>query len=599
MKNLLTILISILLISNYTQAQTQLGTKIIGDANYDQAGRSIALSANGLRMAVGSPFNSGGGSLRGQVKVYDWTGTAWVQMGLALKGEANDDESGLALSLSSDGNILAIGAPENAGGGSARGQVRVYIWNGSSWNQRGTDIDGESNIDQSGWSISLSSDGNKLAIGAILNNGGGSERGHVRIYAWNGSSWVQQGADIDGEANTDQSGRSVSLSSDGNIVAIGSPYNDNGGTDKGQVRIFTWNGTAWLQRGSNISGDNAGDNFGYSVSLSKDGNKVAIGAIYNSTTGYERGQVKIMKWNGGSWVQMGSSIYGEGNGDNSGWSVSLASDTTRVVIGSYKNVSSGLSKGHARIFSWTGSSWFQECNDLDGEYCPDYYGYAVAISTNGNIIAVGAPRYSYEGSDKGEVMVYTPCNANVLPVSLLNFSAELKGVYAELKWSTAAELNCNYFEVEQSFDGSKFNKIGEVNSNGTSTNINEYSLKDIIHLPIANATVYYRLKIVDLNGEYSFSHIVALDLSSIDKNSEILIGPNPFHNIISISVVDSKYENSVIKLYSIIGSEVKNLEIYSLKNGTMNLETSKLPSGIYTLIISTYERTISYKLMKN
>jgi len=73
------------------------------------------------------------------------------------------------------------------------------------WVQLGADIDGEAVSDQSGWSVSLSADGTRVAIGAIFNAGGGSFRGHTRIYQWNGASWAQLGEDIDGEAAGDLS----------------------------------------------------------------------------------------------------------------------------------------------------------------------------------------------------------------------------------------------------------------------------------------------------------------------------------------------------------------------------------------------------------
>ena len=85
----------------------------------------------------------------------------------------------------------------------------------------GQDIDGEAADDNSGYSVSLSSDGSTVAIGALYNDGNGSYAGHVRIYENTGGSWSQIGQDIDGEAADDQSGYSVSLSSDGNTVAIG------------------------------------------------------------------------------------------------------------------------------------------------------------------------------------------------------------------------------------------------------------------------------------------------------------------------------------------------------------------------------------------
>ena len=69
-----------------------------------------------------------------------------------------------------------------------------------------------------------------MAIGAPLNDGNGSNSGHTRLYEWDGTSWVQLGADIDGEAAGDQSGYSVSLSADGSRVAIGARFNDGNGS---------------------------------------------------------------------------------------------------------------------------------------------------------------------------------------------------------------------------------------------------------------------------------------------------------------------------------------------------------------------------------
>ena len=72
--------------------------------------------------------------------------------------------------------------------------------------QVGADIDGEAEGDVSGYSVSISSDGSRVAIGAYGNDANGSSSGHVRIYDYNGSACVQVGADIDGEAASDQSG---------------------------------------------------------------------------------------------------------------------------------------------------------------------------------------------------------------------------------------------------------------------------------------------------------------------------------------------------------------------------------------------------------
>ena len=99
----------------------------------------------------------------------------------------------------------------------------------SYFSQIGGDIDGEAAGDYSGTSVSLSGDGTILAIGAPYNDGNGDDSGHVRVYQNVSGTWTQIGDDIDGEANNDQSGSSVSLSSDGSIVAIGAQRNDGNG----------------------------------------------------------------------------------------------------------------------------------------------------------------------------------------------------------------------------------------------------------------------------------------------------------------------------------------------------------------------------------
>ena len=89
------------------------------------------------------------------------------------------------------------------------------------WLQVGNDIDGEADGDRSGSAVSLSFNGKIVAIGASLNHGNEEGKpGHVRIYENINDSWVQIGNDIDGETAGDTSGSSISLSSDGSVIAI-------------------------------------------------------------------------------------------------------------------------------------------------------------------------------------------------------------------------------------------------------------------------------------------------------------------------------------------------------------------------------------------
>ena len=159
--------------------------------------------------------------------------------------------------------------------------------------QIGSDIDGELAFEQLGTSVALSSNGSVVAIGARDKDGNGSNSGHVRLYENISGTWQQIGSDIDGEAEGNLSGESVSLSADGSVVAIGAHRNDDNGSNSGHVRLYENNGGTWQQIGRDIDGETAGDLSGFSVSLSADGSVIAIGAIFNDGNGDSSGHVRL------------------------------------------------------------------------------------------------------------------------------------------------------------------------------------------------------------------------------------------------------------------------------------------------------------------
>ncbi|MDA0902551.1 MAG: caspase family protein, partial [Proteobacteria bacterium] len=340
------------------------------------------------------------------VRIYSWDGSSWNKLGGDIDGEAVGECSGDPISLSSDGRTLAIGVPSDNEYGFFAGLVRVYSWDGSSWYKLGSDIYGEAEQDFCGSSVSLSSDGRTLAIGAIGNDGNGSFSGHVRVYSWDGSSWNKLGGDIDGEAAGDFSGSSVSLSSDGRTLAIGATHNNKYGSYTGHVRVYSWGGSSWNKLGGDIDGEAAGDLSGGSVSLSSDGRTLAIGAPGNSGNGDKSGHVRIYSWDGSSWNKLGGDIDGEAAGDKSGSSVSLSSDGRTLAIGAPGNSGNGEKSGHVRIYSWDGSSWNKLRSDIDGEAVGDCSGNSVSLSSDGITLAIGAPGNSGYGDNSGHVRVY-------------------------------------------------------------------------------------------------------------------------------------------------------------------------------------------------
>ena len=151
------------------------------------------------------------------------------------------------MSLSADGTVVAIGATHNDANDIA-GHVRVYEYASDSWSQLGDDIDGEAENDASGHSVSLSADGARVAIGAPTKTlETDYAAGQARVYEYTSGSWTQLPiGDIDGEDYGDFFGYSVSLSANGSTVAVGAPwanYGDYGGggdglSDNGHVRVF-------------------------------------------------------------------------------------------------------------------------------------------------------------------------------------------------------------------------------------------------------------------------------------------------------------------------------------------------------------------------
>ncbi|HPE84142.1 MAG TPA: hypothetical protein PLV43_10530, partial [Aequorivita sp.] len=242
---------SLLLSATSVQSQwQQKGTDIFG-LEYDTAGGAIAISADGNLMAVGASQADPNGSQSGNVRVFEWDGTQWLQRGQTLGGEAANNKFGYSVSLTPTGNRLAVGATGAAAGGyPSAGKVSVFDWNGSSWEIVGSTIDGVYNDINSGWSVSLDGNGNRVAISAPHAGLSGTQIGEVRIYTFDGSDWSQLGNVIEGENQYDYMGHSIKLSANGERVAIGTHMNDDFATDAGSVDIYEWNGSQWAQMGN-------------------------------------------------------------------------------------------------------------------------------------------------------------------------------------------------------------------------------------------------------------------------------------------------------------------------------------------------------------
>ncbi|MFT6278793.1 MAG: hypothetical protein ACJAU0_001618 [Flavobacteriales bacterium] len=391
------------------QQWTQIGSDIDGEDAFNNSGHSISMNDGGTSLIIGAPGNGDSFSGAGHARVYELNNGTWQQKGADIDGEAEYDGSGISVAMNAEGNIVAVGAVSNSDGGSGAGHIKVYEWNGDAWVQKGTDIDGDAAYSESGNAIEFSSDGNTLVIGASKSDVAASNAGHVRVYEWDTSDWVQKGLSMNGDDANNSFGYAVSISSDGNCIGIGSPLNSGGFVQGGQVKVFEWNGSAWNLKGTALYGADNFDLFGFSVSLSADGNTIAIGAIMHYNLGADVGHVRVYKWESSAWEQKGADIDGEAADDNSGSSLSISNDGNILAIGARGNDGTfGFNSvaGHVRVYLWYNDAWAQFGDDIDGESDSDFSGQSVALSADGSSLAIGADWNSGNGTSSGHVRVW-------------------------------------------------------------------------------------------------------------------------------------------------------------------------------------------------
>ena len=409
---------------------SQLGSDITSGSSSWNFGYAQALSGDGTRLVAGAPTDSSNGP--GRVQVFEWSGAEWVTLGDELTGSASLDAFGHFVSISEDGDRIAVSSPSHNGGATNTGKVEVFDWDGFAWNQAGSDLLGEASGDQFGLDLSLSADGNRLAVGTSYNDGAGEHAGHVRVFEWDGVDWAQLGEDIDGENEHHFFGESVALSDDGSRLVAGATQEVNCpyASCPGQVRVLDWNGTSWVQVGDAIQGEMRGDLFGESVAISGSGSRIIVGAHYNDNgdaLDYRNfGHARVFEWSGSSWVQVGEDI--EGCTEVPCWlgkRVDISNDGTRVAvqIPLAETGISGNGEGRVRIFDWDGGSWNQVGADLVGFGRDDNVG--PTLSSDGSVVSAG------QWSGLSRVAVFGP---PVAPSSPSISSTEVGNASVTVSW---------------------------------------------------------------------------------------------------------------------------------------------------------------------
>jgi hypothetical protein len=179
---------------------------------------------------------------------------------------------------------------------------------------------------------------------------------------------------------------------------------------------------------------------------------------------------------------------------------------------------------------------------------------------------------------------------NVLPVTLTGFTARKDGEAVKLSWSTESEQNNAYFNIERSADGVSFSSIGKVNGAGNSSQTLNYKFTD--NSPLAGKN-FYRLRQVDLDGQFDLSAIVSVNMLA---SAALSFYPNPVQSQALVQYPKAT-RTADYKVVSIDGRIMKSGKLQ--ENSTqMNLNLSELKSGSYILIINNNGEQYQQRIQK-
>ena len=226
--------------------------------------------------------------------------------------------------------------------------------------------------------------------------------------------------------------------------------------------------------------------------------------------------------------------------------------------------------------------------------CLDYVRMSDNVASGGAVFNAGlSPTRSFDMGGNSGWLFTGGCVLPGLPLNLLSFNAKLKtNTSIELLWSVANTANTHHFDIERSSDGVTFKLLGQTPFTGAPTGIVNYSFID--NHP-ENETNYYRLRIVDVNGDYSFSKIVSVNISN---NSLFELSPNPANDILFIKLKGRVSELIALQIFDISGRLMHEETIFLGNQTPIPINIFKLPKGNYYLKLVGSKTHFEYKFIK-
>ena len=395
--------------------------------------------------------------------------------------------------------------------------------------------------DRFGRALALSGDGNTLAVGAWIEasattgidrdqlDNSAPEAGAVYVFARTSGGWAQQAYVKASNTSTgDYFGIAIALSRDGNTLVVGAPEEDSAATgidsdqddycavaipvncaaSSGAVYVYTRNGTTWAQQAYiKATNTNANDRFGAAVALSRNGNILAVGASGEDSNAVgtkgdqandaalDAGAVYVYIRNDTAWAaQAYVKASNTESGDAFGVALALSGDGSTLAVGARQEDSASggdqasnalVGSGAVYIYTRSGSEWMQPAYvKSSNPGANDYFGHALALSDDGNTLAVGAyfedsaatginggpvnncltTNPTYCAADSGAVYVYARSDIAWLPQAYIKASNTEAGDW--FGFAVALNADGNALAVGAIFEDSLATGInGDVTNN--------------------------------------------------------------------------------------------------------------------------------------
>ena len=566
---------------------------------------AIAVQSDGKIIAAGTSQDENN-AFRFALVRYNTNGTPDNTFGTNGKVTTNlqgqDDEAN-AIAIQSDGKIVVAGSSAGSFFPYQMALVR-YTTNGAldttfGFYRDGRVLDGRAGYEYAN-AIAIQSDGKIVAAGS---SSGNNYTSRFALFRYNTDGNRDTTFGTNGYVTTafginSDRVQSIAIQSDGKIVAAGVSFGANNGSSDIALARYNPNGSLDNTFGTNgklTTFFGTGRSAAYAIGLQNDGKIVVAGD--SSYQLESSSSFALLRYNTNGTLD--NSFDGDGKvtttfgaSDDIGRSLAIQSDGKLVVAG-YTTTSDYRQDFALARYTTTGAldATFNGTGKASLNFGKNDICYAMKLF--GNHIYLGG--YTDVAGTPDFALAAFKNDATAMPLSLTSFTAFKQNTSVQLIWKIAGEQNTSVFEIERSTDGEKFRKIGAVDASGVSISERAYAFTDDIKSLSQFGTIFYRLRMLDADGKFTYSPVMLVKSGAIVKGLQIF--SNPVKDVLHLQVSGTN-ETAILQITDAAGRLVKQEKVQL--NGTTSISSNiqSLTNGNYYLLLLTRDKKLVQPFVK-